>query len=94
MSNQGGPSEGKRKLLADVAMSVLLYGAPIWDNTINVRECQRMEIVSVQRKAAVRCVSAYRIVSSETICVLAGITPIEIVANERKRVYSTTVELI
>ncbi len=29
MPNLGGPSEGKCKLLANVAMLVLLYGAPI-----------------------------------------------------------------
>ncbi len=29
MLNLGGLSEGKRKLLANVAMSVFLYGAPI-----------------------------------------------------------------
>ncbi len=50
----GGPSEGKHKLLANVAMSVLLYGAPIWADTINAREYRRSEMVSVQQKAALR----------------------------------------
>ncbi len=38
MSNLGWPSEGKRKLVANVVRSVLLYGAPIWPNTINTRQ--------------------------------------------------------
>ncbi len=49
-----------------------------------------MEMVLVQRNAALRCVSACRSVSTEAICVLAGIPQIEIVADERKRVYCAT----
>ncbi len=91
MSNLRESSEGKGgKLLVNVAMSVLLYGAPIWADAINARQYRRTEMVSVQQKAALRCVSAYRIVSTEVVCVLAGIPPIEIVADERRRVYSAT----
>ncbi len=73
MSNLGGPSEGKCKLLANIAMSVLLYGASIWADTIDAREYRRTEMVSVQLKAVLRCVSGYRTVSTESVCVLAGI---------------------
>ncbi len=73
MSNLEGPSDGKRKLLANVAMLVLLYGAPIWADAINTRQYQRTEMVLVQRKAALRCVSIYCTVSTEAVCVLAGI---------------------
>ncbi len=85
-----GVSEGKRKLLASVAMHVHLYGVLIWADTINTREYQRMKMVSVQEKAAWKCVSADRNVSSEAVCVLAGISLTEIVADERYRVYSST----
>ncbi len=47
-------------------------------------------MVSVQQKALLSCVSAYCTVSIETVCVLAGILPIEIVADEHKKVYSVT----
>ncbi len=57
MSNLEGLSEGKRKLLANVAMLVLLYRAPIWADAINARQYRRMEMVLVQWKAALRCVS-------------------------------------
>ncbi len=36
------------------------------------------------------CISTYRTVSTEVVCVLAGIPPIELVTDERKRIYSTT----
>ncbi len=90
MSNLGRPSESKCNLLANVAMSVLLYGAPIWADAINARQYRRMEMASVQQKAVLSCVSAYRIISTEMFCMLAGIPPIEIVTDERRRVYSAT----
>ncbi len=67
MSNLGGLSEGKRQLLANVAMSVFLYGALIWDDAINARQYRRTEMVLVQWKAVLRCVSAYRTVSTEAV---------------------------
>ncbi len=70
-------------------MSVLLYGAPIWADNINVREYWRTEMVLVQWKAALRCVSAYRTLLRGSL--YAGRhTPIEIVTDECKRVYSAT----
>ncbi len=87
MSNLRGLSEGKCKLLANTAMLVLLYGAPIWADAINAREYQ---MVLVQQKTALRCVSAYCTFSIEAVCVLAGIPPIQIVADAHKRVYSAT----
>ncbi len=89
MSNLRGLSEGEHKLLANVAMLVPLYGAPVWADAINAREYRRTEMVLVQWKAALRCVSAYHTVSTEALCVLAGIPLIKIVAVVRKKVYST-----
>ncbi len=82
-----GPSEGKCKLL-NVVMLVLLYGAPIWDDAINAREYRRTEMVSVQWKTVLRRANAYCTVSTEAVCVLAGMPLIEIVVDERQRVYS------
>ncbi len=50
-------------------------------------------MVSFQWKAVLRCVSAYHTVSTEAVCVLAGIHLIEIVADECKRVYSATPQI-
>ncbi len=43
ISHLGGLSEGKCKLLLNVAMLVLLYGALIWADAINAREYRRTE---------------------------------------------------
>ncbi len=74
MSNLGGSSKGKHKLLVNVAMSVLLYGAPIWADAINAEE-NGTQVVLVQQKAALRCVSAYCTVSTEAVCMLVGMLP-------------------
>ncbi len=89
----GGPSESKGKLLANVVVSVLLYGTHIWADTINTREYQSTKIFLVQQKAALKCVSAYLTVSKEAVCVLAGIPLIEIAADERTMVYSATYQV-
>ncbi len=73
MSNIGEPSEGKHKLLENGAMLVLQRGTPIWADAINVREYRRTEMVLVQWKVVLRCVSAHRNVFTKAVCVLAGI---------------------
>ena len=64
----------------NVAMSVLMYGAPIWADSTKVAY-RRAEIEKVQRKAALRCVHAYRIVLTEAVCVLACSLPINLLAE-------------
>ncbi len=72
MSNTGGLSEVSVRL-TNIAMSVFLYGDPIWADTNNAREYQRTEMVSVQWKTALRCFRAYHTVSTEAVCVLTCI---------------------
>ncbi len=87
------PSEGKHKLLANVAMSVLLYGTPIWADAISAKEYRRTEMVLVLWKAVLRCISAYHTVSIEAVCILAGVPSIELAVDECKRVCSATCEI-
>ncbi len=47
-------NDGKCKLLANIAMLTLLYGAPCWDDAINTKEYRRIGMVSVQQKATLR----------------------------------------
>ncbi len=90
MSNLRGPSEGKSKLLVNVVMSLLPYRRPNLVRHHQHQTYRRTEMVLVQRKAALRCVSAYRTIFIEAGCVLAGIPPIEIVLDKSRRVYSAT----
>ncbi len=69
-------------------MSNLPNAAPIWSDTINAKHYWRTELISVQQKAALKCVRADLTVSTEAICVQAGVPLIKIVVDECKRVYS------
>lgn len=86
MANIGGPRQQKRLLLNTVIHSVLLYGAPVWVDALNI-EGTRRKMASVQRQGALRVVCAYRTVSEGAVLVLAGTPPIQLLALERKRMY-------
>ncbi len=42
--------KGMHKLLANIAMSILLYEAWIWTDVISAKQCQKTEMVLVQLK--------------------------------------------
>lgn len=86
MPNVKGPRASKRKLLMSVAHSILLYGAEIWADALEI-EKYRKRMVSVQRCCAMRIASAYRTVSASAVMVVAGVIPIFLLAKERKRMY-------
>lgn len=81
MSNSSAISSSKRKLLASVAVSILRYGAAAWSSAMAVkRNVKRLE--STHRLMCLRVASAYRTVSKDAICVLAGMMPIALVVAE------------
>lgn len=90
MINVGGPSASRRRLLMSVVESVLLYGAEIW--TGRVRKSSLGGMRAVQRRMALRICSAYRTVSGPAALVIAGVTPIELLASERKRLFEAGAE--
>ena len=89
MTNLRGPREVVRQMYANVALSVLLYGAPVWADATKVAY-RRREIEKIQRRAALRCVCAYRTVSTEAVCILARTPPIDLLAAERAMVYEAS----
>lgn len=86
MPNIGGPRASKRKILSCVAHSQILYGAPVWHTVVRNKKLLR-KLTSIQRKMALRICSAYRTVSADGACVIAGIPPIELQIHERKERY-------
>lgn len=86
MANTGGPRSSRRLLLARVITSMLLYGAQIWAEALQTKENMR-KMQSVLRLTAIRVTSAFRTVSSDAVCVIAGMTPIDIAAGEMKRLF-------
>jgi RNA binding protein fox-1 len=86
LCNVGGPRSSRRFLLARVVSSTLLYGAQIWADAMQLQENAR-KMQSVYRLSALRVISAFRTVSYEAACVIAGMKPINIAADEAKRVF-------
>ena len=71
MANIDGPREAKRRLVASVVLSKLLYAAPVWANALQNPAIQR-KLFSAQRSVVLRIVSAYRTVSTSAVLVLAN----------------------
>jgi len=86
MPNIGGATQLKRKLLATVVHSQLLYAAPIWANALEY-EINVKTILRPQRTIALRVAMAYRTVSTQAIVVVAGFLPAHLMARERQRRY-------
>ena len=83
MPNIGGPREAKRRLVASVVNSKLLYAAPIWTSALNNHAILK-KLFSAQRGVVMRIVSAYRTVSTSAVLVLASVPPIDLLAEERR----------
>jgi len=65
---------------------LLTYGAPVWDEAVvkqrNLRMLQR-----VQGLINIKIAKAYRTISFEASCMMAGVPPIGIVIEEKARLY-------
>ena len=70
MPNIGGPREAKRRLVASVVNSKLLYAAPVWTSALNNHAIQK-KLFWAQRGVVLRIVSAYRTVSTSAVLILA-----------------------
>ena len=67
-------------------MPVLLYGAPVWEQALrkekNIRKYQR-----TQRLINNKIAKAYRTLSYEASCIVAGVEPIKIIVEEKTNIY-------
>lgn len=92
MANVGGPVPSRRKLLMTTVESILLYGAEVWADALR-KKTYRKKMEQVHRKGALRITSAYRTTSQDAALVIAGVIPIDLLAQERKLVYQSRSEL-
>lgn len=60
-----------------------MYGAEIWANGLNTKK-NNTKILQFQRREALRICSGYRTMSTEVSFVIAGVIPLDILAEERK----------
>ena len=89
LPNVGGPRSSKRRVMCGAVTSILMYGAPIWSRAMKYKKYVDM-IARVQRRLALRICSAYRTVSLEAVQVLAGVVPLELLAEERTKINDET----
>lgn len=87
MPNIGGPRAGTRKLYTNVLHSIALYGAPVWAEAMREDGQIKMLMHQAQRTMAIRVARCYRTVSYRAATTLAGIPPIELLAEARRRTY-------
>ncbi|XP_033212123.1 uncharacterized protein LOC117169727 [Belonocnema kinseyi] len=92
MANVNGPRPCKRRLLMSVAQSIMLYGAEIWVDALK-KKTYRRRLAAVQQKGALRIAFSYRALSEPAIIVIAGVLPIDLMAQEKKLVFERTPEV-
>lgn len=80
----------RRRLLATVAESIMLYAAPVWQQPALKGKRNRGRLDRVQRLLALRICRAYRTVGTEAAMVLADTIPWELKAREREELYRGT----
>lgn len=85
MPNIKAARSTKRKLLSNVAHSILLYGLPIWAEAMSATGWSAL--LKVQRRICLRIVSKYCTTSTDAIGVIAEIASLDLLAKERKTMY-------
>lgn len=87
MPNVGGPKSSRRKLLHEVVLSVMLYGAPVWGHVLQKYRTIGHQMLSVQRRSCLRVISGYRTTSEEAAMTLSASPPVDLLAEERRLRY-------
>jgi ribonuclease HI len=67
-------------------LPLMLYGAPVWIWAME-KKCNKTIYSTVQQLINIKIAKAYRTTSNEALCILTGITPIEIKAEETVNLY-------
>lgn len=93
MPNLRGPCEAKRKLFANVVLSVLLYGAPIWSTYLFKRKKMITQMNQSIRMICNRVVGGYRTIAQEATLLLARVPPVALQADCRRRIYERVKDL-
>ena len=76
----------KERAHLTLVTSVMTYGIAIWSDAQAIQESYK-KVASVHRISALRTASAFRTVSTEAADVIAGLMPIQVLAQKRKRTY-------
>ncbi|XP_018372872.1 PREDICTED: uncharacterized protein LOC108767457 [Trachymyrmex cornetzi] len=86
-ANIGDPGERRRRMYVTIVMSVILYGAPIWTQTVARNRETLGSVRKLQRQLALRVIRGYRTVSHEAAAILSGMIPFDLAADRIRRAY-------
>jgi hypothetical protein len=78
-----------RTIYAGAILPIISYGAPIWIECLK-RKHNVAKLKRVQRLINIKIAKAYRTTSYEALCVLTGITPIQIELSSQTKGYYIT----
>ena len=81
--------EALQTIYKGAMLPLLLYGAPVWAESMKF-EYNRLRYIRVQRLTNIKIVKAFRTLSYEASCVLAGVRPIRLAIQEKVRIYKAT----
>lgn len=81
--------EALKTIYQGAIIPVLVYGAPVWEKALtkgnNIKKYQR-----VQRLINIKMAKAYRTLSYDASCIIAGVEPIKIIIEEKINIYKAT----
>lgn len=86
LPNLRGAKQRTRRVLASVVTSRLLYGAPIWSESMTAKGLGIME--SAYRRIMLRVACCYRTTSYAAAAVVASMPPLALLAEERTAIYN------
>jgi len=87
--NWGLSYNALKSIYTGAILSFLLCGAPIWINALS-KACYRTKFTRVQRLINIRISKSYLTVSNEALCMITGLTPIDIKIEETTRLFQIT----
>ncbi|XP_076285583.1 uncharacterized protein LOC143211638 [Lasioglossum baleicum] len=87
LPNIGGPDDRIRCFYSGVVQSKFLYGAPVWSEQLLASRRNMLHAKRVQRRLAIRTIRGFRTISGEAASLLAGMTPLHLMAVERATTY-------
>jgi hypothetical protein len=87
--NWGLGHEALRTIYIGAIQPLLSYGAPIWIKALG-KDCYKRKLISVQRMINIRIAKSFRTVSNAALCIINGLTPIDIKLEEDAQLHQTT----
>lgn len=93
LPNLRGPHEAKRRLYANIVLSIVMYGAPIWSKKLRKSVASQRLLNQLQRKIAIRIIAGYRTVSFHVAVILARTPPWLYMAEMYTNIYHRVKEL-